>query len=202
MGPEPGILLSAEWPRTLPGRDDRLDHVEPDLSEHFPELRPADERAALVQRLDYQRVAVIHHLGSIGDADASRRVLEATQLTMGGIVKHLAWAEDHWFQARLRGVDLPEPWASAPLASDREWPFHSAHRDSVESLIDLYSASCERSRAAADSFESLDAVAALPSFGKGPVNLRWIVGHVIDETACHTGHLDLLHDAIALRHLR
>ena len=173
--------------------------MEPVLSEHFPDLRPADERAALVQRLDYYRHAVIHHLGSIDDADASRRVLDATQLTMGGIVKHLAWAEDHWFQARLLGVDLPEPWASAPLANDREWPFHSAHRDSVERLIDLYSASCERSRAAADSFESLDAVAALPSFGKGPVNLRWILGHMIAETACHTGHLDLLHDAIVLR---
>jgi len=45
-------------------------------------------------------------------------------------------------------------------------------------------------------FDSLDAVAAVPSFGKGPVNLRWILVHMIDETARHAGHLDLLRDAI------
>ena len=151
---------------------------------------------ALGQRLDYYRRAVIHQIENVDDANASRRVLEATPLTMGGIVKHLAWVEDHWFQARLLGVDLPEPWASAPLADNRDWPFHSAHSDSVDSLIGLYSAACERSRAAAASFESLDAIAAAPSFGRGPVNLRWILVHMIDETACHTGHLDLLHDAI------
>jgi uncharacterized damage-inducible protein DinB len=170
--------------------------VEPVLSEHFPDLRPPDERTALIQRLDYYRRGVIYQIEAVDDAAASSHVLEATNLTMGGIVKHLAWVEDHWFQARMLGVDLPEPWASAPLAEDREWPFHSARRDSVASLIDLYSEACDRSRAAADSFETLDAIAAAPSFGKGPVNLRWILVHMIDETACHTGHLDLLRDAV------
>jgi hypothetical protein len=48
-------------------------------------------------------------------------------------------------------------------------------------------------------FDSLDAVAAVPSYGKGPVNLRWILVHMIDETARHAGHLDLLRDAIDRR---
>ena len=175
------------------------DSVEPVPNERFPDLRPPDERTALDQRLDHYRRAVVHRIEDLDDTQASRRVLDATDLTMGGIVKHLAWGEDHWFQARLLGVAMPEPWASDLPGDDRDWPFHSAKHDSVESLIDLYAAACERSRAAAASFDSLDAVAALPSFGKGPVNLRWILVHMIDETACHTGHLDLLHDAIATR---
>jgi len=175
------------------------DSLEPVPNERFPDLRPPDERTALEQRLDYYRRAVVHRIEDLDDTQASRRGLDATDLTMGGIVKHLAWGEDHWFQARLLGVAMPEPWASDLPGDDRDWPFHSATHDSVESLIGLYSAACERSRAAAVSFESLDAVAALPSFGKGPVNLRWILVHMIDETACHTGHLDLLHDAIAAR---
>ena len=126
-------------------------------------------------------------------------MLEATDLTVGGVVKHLAWVEDLWFRAKLLGVDLPEPWASAPLSDDRDWPFHSAQFDSVDYLVALYSAACERSRVVATRFDSLDAVAAVPSFGKGPVNLRWILIHMIDETACHVGHLDLLRDAIDLR---
>jgi hypothetical protein len=51
-------------------------------------------------------------------AQASARALEATDLTVGGIVKHLAWVEDRWFQGKLPGLALPEPWASAPLAKD------------------------------------------------------------------------------------
>ena len=66
-------------------------------------------------------------------------------------------------------------------------------------MLSLYSTACARSRAAANRFDSLDAVAAVPSYGKGPVNLRWILVHMIDETARHAGHLDLLRDAIDRR---
>jgi hypothetical protein len=41
--------------------------------------------------------------------------------------------------------------------------------------------------------------AAVASFGKGPVNVRWTLVHMIDETARHAGHLDLLHDALRTR---
>jgi len=170
--------------------------VEPAPNEPFPDLRPADERSALGQRLDYYRRGVIRSIEDLDDVQASARVLDATDLTVGSIVKHLAWAEDHWFQARLLGRAMPEPWASVLPPDDRDWPFRSARHDSVASLVDLYAAACERSRTAVGSFDSLDAVAAKPSFGKGPVNLRWILVHMIDETACHTGHLDLLRDAI------
>jgi hypothetical protein len=168
----------------------------PDLSTWNPELQPGDERTALEQRLDQYRRIVETKLADLDHAQASNRVLEASDLTVGGIVKHLAWAEDRWFQERLLGAEPPEPWASAPMADDPDWPFHSSHQDSVEELLGLYSSACARSRAAAARFDSLDAVAAVPSFGKGPVNLRWILVHMIEETARHAGHLDLLRDAI------
>jgi hypothetical protein len=64
--------------------------------------------------------------------------------------------------------------------------------DTVAGIVQLYSSACSRSRAALARCDSLDRVAAVPSFGIGPVNLRWILIHMIDETARHTGHLDLL----------
>jgi Protein of unknown function (DUF664) len=167
-----------------------------DLDAWHPDLRPPDERTALEQFLDHYRHIVTSKLADLDPAQASARVLEATDLTVGGIVKHLAWAEDRWFQGRLLGLDLPEPWASAPLAEDPDWPFHSSRNDSVDEVLSLYASACTRSRAVAGRFDSLDAVAAVPSFGKGPVNLRWILVHMIDETARHAGHLDLLRDAI------
>lgn len=167
-----------------------------DLSEWYPDPRPGGERVALEQFLDLNRQTVLAKLVDLDKSEASARLLKATDLTVGGIVKHLAWGEDRWFQGRLLGVKLPEPWASAPLAHDPDWPFRSAQHDPVEEIVRLYKASCDRSRAAAARFDSLDALAVVPSRGMGPVSLRWILVHMIEETARHAGHLDLLRDAI------
>lgn len=164
--------------------------------EWYPDLRPRVERTALEQRLDQYRLTVSSQLAGLDDEQASTHVLKATDLTVGGIVKHLAHVEDSWFQGKLLGAEVPEPWASVPMGDDPDWPFNSSVHDSVETLLDLYARACARSRAAASRFVSLDATAAVPSFGKGPVNLRWILVHMIDETARHAGHLDLLTDAI------
>jgi uncharacterized damage-inducible protein DinB len=160
----------------------------------FPEVA-ADERTTLEQFLDFHRGRVLEVLADTSDADAARAFLPATKLTIGGIVKHLGHVEDIWFQKKLLGVAMPEPWASAAWDADRDWDFNSAQHDSVEQIRALYLAACERSRAAAGAFPHLDSLAAQPSFGAGPVSLRWIFLHMIEETAQHRGHLDLLRDA-------
>lgn len=68
--------------------------------------------------------------------------------------------------------------------------------DTVDRIAALYSAACGRSRAALDRCASLSQPAAVPSFGIGPVNARWILVHMIDETARHAGHLDVLRDCL------
>jgi len=68
--------------------------------------------------------------------------------------------------------------------------------DTVAGIVSLYASACSRSRSALAGCESLDQVAAVSSFGIGPVNLRWILVHMIDETARHAGHLDLLGDCL------
>jgi len=167
-----------------------------ELHEWHPDLQPADERTALTQRLDHCRDTVVANVIDLSDAQTSAHLLPATEMTVGGIVKHLAWVEDHWFQARLLGRALPEPWASAPLDAAPDWPFRSSVEDSVDDLVATYRDACERSRRATAAHESLDAVAHRPSFGVGPVNLRWVLVHLSTETARHAGHLDLLRDAI------
>jgi hypothetical protein len=71
--------------------------------------------------------------------------------------------------------------------------------DTVDSIVELYSSACRRSRAVLADCDSLSDVAAVSSFGIGPVNLRWILVHMIDETARHAGHLDLLRDCLRNR---
>lgn len=161
----------------------------------YRDVQPTSEREALVRVLDIYRAEIAHQLGELTDDEAAMQFLPSTSMTVGGIVKHLAWSEDSWFHGKMLGAAVPEPWASAPMVDDPDWPFRSAREDSVKELLDLYADACERSRAAAMRFDSLDALAARPSFGRGPVNLRWLLVHMVDETARHAGHIDLLLDA-------
>ncbi|HEX9765382.1 MAG TPA: DinB family protein [Nitriliruptorales bacterium] len=166
-----------------------------DLSDWQPDVG-ADERTTLEQFLDFYRQTIVTTVEDLADDQAAARVLPATDLTVAGIVKHLAMVEDLWFQRRLLGHDMPEPWASAPFDEDRDWAFHSAEHDTVAEVLELYRISCERSRATLASQDSLDAKAAGRPSRQGPVSLRWIVVHMIEETARHAGHIDLLRDAI------
>ncbi len=169
----------------------RVDRIEPDL-------QPEGERAALVQRLDQYRAISIAVLSDLEWEPASTRLLPATDLTIAGIVKHLAWAEDRWFQGRLLGTRMPAPW-DHPSADDPDASMRLAPGDTIDGIAELYSSACQRSRVAVSRCDSLDQVAAVPSFGIGPVNLRWILVHMIDETARHAGHLDVLLDAVRRR---
>ena len=163
-----------------------------------PDLQPPDERTALEQRLDQYRSIVTAALDDLDWDEASTQLLPATDLTIAGIVKHLAWAEDRWFQGRLLGVEMPAPWDGAG-ADDPDRAMRLAPGETIDSILELYSAACNRSRGALARCASLDTVAAVPSFGVGSVNLRWILVHMIDETARHAGHLDLLRDCLPER---
>jgi hypothetical protein len=158
-----------------------------------PDLQPDDERTALVQRLDQYRSIATAALIDLQWDEASTRLLPATDLTIAGIVKHLAWAEDRWFQGRLLGSKMPAPW-DAPGADDPDHSMRLVPGDTIDGIIHLYSAACERSRATLDQCDSLSHIAAVPSFGIGPVNVRWILVRMIDETTRHAGHLDVLRD--------
>ena len=160
-----------------------------------PDLQPLDERTALGQRLDQYRAIVAGAFLDLEWSAASTPLLPATDLTIAGIVRHLAWAEDRWFQGRLLGSAMPSPF-NGPGADDPDQAMRLVPDDTSDSILGLYSSACARSRAAVASCRSLGAVAAVPSFGIGPVNLRWILVHMIEETARHAGHIDLLRDCL------
>ncbi|MFI7061452.1 DinB family protein [Kribbella sp. NPDC050124] len=167
----------------------------------YPQVS-TDERSMLEQFLDFHRAAVLRTLDGVPDSLVGQRVLPATELTVGGIVKHLAAMEDLWFSHKLLDAPSAEPWRSAPFDEDPDWEFHSAAGDSVGVLRELYVAACAASRRITAGIDSLDALAARASFGEQLVSLRWIYLHMIEETAQHRGHLDLLLDALRQDSLR
>jgi len=157
----------------------------------------ADERQSLSAFLDFQRATVIRKVEGVPKADLGRTALPTTELTLAGLLKHLALVEDSWFQAVFLGEPLPEPWASAPFDDDPDWDFHSAPDDDPADLIRLYTAAVGRSRDVVAVEESLDRLSMWTGEREGkPFSLRWILLHLIEETARHAGHADLLREAI------
>jgi uncharacterized damage-inducible protein DinB len=161
---------------------------EPDLD--------ADERTMLTGFLDYHRGTLRWKVEGLTQEQMGRRIA-SSELTLAGLVKHLALVEDSWFTERFAGQPEPEPWASVDWDADRDWDFHSAADDAPEDLLALYDAACSRSRAAVAAADSLDVRSVETDRHTGqPFTLRWILLHMIEETARHNGHADLLREAI------
>jgi uncharacterized damage-inducible protein DinB len=171
-------------------------------SEFHADLQPATERIGLTERLDEERRAITAQAIDLSAEEIHARPLPTTDLSIGRIVKHLAFAEDRWFQHKLLGSDLPEPWRAIDPADVHDWSFRSADLDGQQDIVDLYRVACDRSRAATDACPSMETLAAYPSFGKRPVNLRWLLAHMIDETSRHSGHIDLIRDALGRHPVR
>ena len=156
--------------------------------------KAADEKTSLSQFLDFQRATVLWKIEGLPSEEASRTAVPTSSLTLAGIVKHLALVEDHWFQYVFLGADLPEPWAGAPFDDDRDWEFHSAVNEDLAETVALYQEASERSREVLAN-TTLDDFSVRIRDGE-PFSMRWIMLHMIEETARHAGHADLLREAI------
>jgi hypothetical protein len=145
--------------------------------------------------LDYYRAVMVRKAQGLSPEQLAIR-LGPSELTLGGLIKHLAYAEDVWFDYRLLGKERGEPWASVDWEADPDWAIHSAAGDEPEAIFRLYDEACERSRAAVATVGDLDTIAELPNRRGEYFSLRWILLHMIEETARHAGHADLLRESI------
>lgn len=156
----------------------------------------ADERTMLSACLDYQRATLAWKASGLTQAQLAQTIASSS-LTIAGLVNHIALVEDSWFTDRFAGLGDPERWAGVDWDDDPEWEFRTALDDPPEQLLAQYAESCERSRAVVAAAESLDArsVATDRQLGQH-FTLRWILVHMIEETARHNGHVDLLRESI------
>jgi uncharacterized protein DUF664/glyoxalase superfamily protein len=161
-----------------------------------PGLRPgiADELENLTRLLDEHRRILRHKAGGLDHADLMR-MLPPSDLTLGGMVKHLAFVEDWWFGRFLTG-DQAEPWASVDWDADGDWDWHSAADDTPDQLWALWEEAVARSREAVAADPRPEREAARPRRNGEPLTLRWILAHMLEEYARHNGHADLIRQSI------
>lgn len=153
----------------------------------------ADERTQLVGWYDLQRSIVHFKCEGLSDADAHRVVIPTSPLmTVAGLVSHLRWVEHTWFEVLFRGGVADSPaFSEEPEDAD----MIVAPDVPLAQLLDEYAAQCKVSNEIIAA-HALDDEGTHPAFPAARATLRWMVIHMIEETARHAGHLDLIRELL------
>lgn len=156
---------------------------------HIP--MTGDELTQLNAWLDFYRATVLSKCDGLKAAQLKERPVATSSLSLLGIVRHMTFVEQVWFEDRFAGLDVVEYYKQD---GDRDSDFNDLDSTAVEEVFDLFVRSTAKSREVAEG-HSLDELARRERHGK-TFDLRWIYLHMIEEYARHCGHADLLRELI------
>ncbi len=162
--------------------------MRPEPPKSGPELQ------ALTCFLDWQRETILLKTDGLTREQLARS-LPPSSLTLAGLVNHLALVEDTWFRVRFAGLDDDVLWAGHDWDADPDYEFRTAVDLEPEELRQRYRDACARSREVVAQAGSLDQLSVRTRDGQH-WDLRWVLLHMLEETARHAGHADLLREAI------
>jgi hypothetical protein len=150
-------------------------------------IQRGSEKAMLESMLDFYRASVVNKVAGLTDAQAFSATVAPSTLTPATVIKHLAGTERFWFSIDFAGLDVTWPWPD----DDPHGNFRIEPGDTLATIVGDYVDECARSRLCiADSALDDDARGTDMDF-----TLRYAMIHMIQETARHCGHLDLLREA-------
>ncbi len=155
-----------------------------------------DERSVLLGYLDYHRAVLVRKAEGITDDEARLAACPPSELTLLGLIRHMADVERHWFRRALVGEDAPPIYyGDGHPDGDPDGDLHPTAEDTMAEAIATWRAEiavADANIAAA----SLDDREAKPDGDQEPSSLRRLIVHLIEEYARHCGHADLLREAI------
>ncbi|MFE5771682.1 DinB family protein [Streptomyces sp. NPDC056485] len=153
----------------------------------------ANEREMLDGWLDYHRATLAWKCEGLGDGELRRAALAPSELSLLGLVRHMAEVERYWFREIMLAEDLPELYCTQ---EDPDGDFHFGPGDTWAEAERTWQTEVELARQAAAG-RSLDLVSDAESHHCGEsFSLRWVYTHMIEEYARHNGHADLLREQI------
>lgn len=145
-----------------------------------------DERTLLSAFLDFHRDTAVATAGSLTDEQARIRHVSSAS-TVLGMLQHMIETERYWFRAILAG-DGYQTLMVSPI-QDAEWQLSDDR--TLDQVISEYLEACAESRAISESM-SLEAVSGGARRNGDRPSHRWILLHMVEETAQHNGQLDIL----------
>jgi uncharacterized damage-inducible protein DinB len=149
------------------------------------------EREALEMNLDAQREGLIRKIEGLDDATA-RQAPTASSLSLLGLVKHAVTWERRWFQVVMAGRELPDGWPTV-RPEPRDADLMVDETDTVDHWVAFYREQTEQSRAVVASMD-LDSPCARKDIIE--CNVRYVMFHMIQETARHAGHADIIRESL------
>lgn len=150
------------------------------------------EREALCGFLDKQRADLLRKVDGVSDTDA-RMTPTVSSLSLMGLLKHSALWERRWFQIVVAGRALPNEWPEAEVPDWRDEDFRVDEQDTVQHWTAFFEEQVAISREIV-AHRSLEAPCSPPALADR--NLRWVLLHMIEETARHAGHADIIRESL------
>jgi uncharacterized damage-inducible protein DinB len=148
------------------------------------------EAETLTGFLDFQRATLLWKLEGLDD-EQLRRAMVPSGTSLLGMVKHLAYVERSWFQRVWAGQEITFPWTEED--PDADWRIEPD--ETTKDVLALYEGECARSREIVAAASSLAEAVVHPRWQE-EVSRRWILTHMIEETARHVGQADILREQI------
>ncbi len=162
-----------------------------------PDDTPADwsERSTLLAMLGYARYTAVQTATALGPAASGSAPLATSPLmTPGALVNHLRWVDHWWIEHIFFGRPDQAPWTD----DDPDREYRLGAELPLAEVVDGYAAQSERLAADLAGID-LDTTTVMPIRDGRHPTLRWVLLHLIEETARHNGHLDIMGELIAGR---
>ncbi|MFD0551488.1 DinB family protein [Streptomyces rectiviolaceus] len=156
-----------------------------------PPPNTGDEREALTTSLDWHRATFELKCAGLTQEQLSERAAPPSELSLHGLLRHLAGVERWWFRIQLTGEGVPLLYYSD---EDPDQDFGDLTGDAGKAFA-VWHEECERSRRIVAAARSLDVTGTRRATGD-PISLRRILINMIAEYARHNGHADLLRERI------
>ena len=153
----------------------------------------ADERETLTGFLRWQRETLVLKCSGLSPGELARRSVTFTNLSLLGLVRHMADVERGWFRRTMAGQEAPNYYRTPD--ADTDFDGAVADPEVVEEAWRRWREEVAFADRFVESASSLDLV-GVNDTDRGPVSLRWVLVHMIEEYARHNGHADLLRQGI------
>lgn len=149
-----------------------------------------NEKDTLHGFLQFLRETIVAKCTGLSE-EQMRLTPTVSSMNLLGMVKHLTIVERYWFQGVFLDADVDLPWSAED--PDGDWRTHEA--DIAAAALEAYIAECKISDQVMSEHE-LSELAAWATSKDERRSLRWILVHMIEETARHAGHADILRESI------
>jgi uncharacterized damage-inducible protein DinB len=167
--------------------------IEPDLDPRSEPSPHADERSTLTGFLRWQRETLELKCADLSPEQLARRAVEPSTMSLLGLIRHMAEVERGWFRRGMAGEQVT-PIFYSKAEPDGDFDGAVADPEAVAEARRAWREAIEFSDRFVADARSLDV--SFEDKSRGPISLRWVLLHMIEEYARHNGHADLLRERI------